>query len=715
MPTLNKPTLNQEEERTAYKEPIKNIALGGGGAKGAAYPGALKALDKAGVLKNIENIAGSSAGAITASFIAMGMDGNEYAEIMSKTNLKDLSGKKTGIIESEAAPLLDMARTNILNQFQKWAEDPNSLSRIDKTIKEQTVKLQNESSPEGKKAFNASIDSLEKIKLAVERVDNNSPHVVTFADLHAMHLVEPEKFKNLSVTVTNQKTGELEILNYENSPNVEIALACRASASLPAKFKPVEINGKTYVDGGYRDNVPQAYFPKNEQNKQDRTLVIAFGSMKQSKNTFKALYTNKEKIYKPTVSDRIIIDHTAKTLAKIGGDITYTDTEKQTFKEIRENALNHISLDTKDVGTLDFDKAQEKAKYLTIIGEISTRRHLDNFDLSNQPDPNLDLKEFALELYEKITDPKNKLSKSHQTQADQLLELIEQDQASDAMATKIISISQKTGDTSKTFSHDTKMMHILTEMLNERSTSSVVQRSFAMASDNIAEHKAPHFSPEDFKNFEQKNNRADLEKQQFVLAEKYVDLVKTIPKHSLIQNLPEDIKTSLIKTTQENIVNPWESRDKEQPIEKILEQLIDGSNKFETSLKQIQQTLEENNKQFTNKTIFKNTLIEIGKVASNATKSLNEMLHLDTKSALNSLQKAQRNFNAIGKRISAKEQNIESIKNVKELHNRLKRNQSTYLATLQKAQKIGADLKNATPSNRNTRNTTHRKPKSRSR
>ncbi|WP_155799180.1 patatin-like phospholipase family protein [Rickettsia canadensis] len=43
-----------------------------------------------------------------------------------------------------------------------------------------------------------------------------------------------------------------------------MALACRASVSIPLVFEPVEINGKQYIDGGYLDNIPTKYFKDNE-------------------------------------------------------------------------------------------------------------------------------------------------------------------------------------------------------------------------------------------------------------------------------------------------------------------------------------------------------------------------------------------------------------------------------------------------------------------
>ncbi len=92
---------------------------------------------------------------------------------------------------------------------------------------------------------------------------------------------------------TQQETSELTIFNSFDTPNVEITLACCASASIPLVFKPVEIDSKKYIDGRYRDNIPTKYFKGNElefdtkaitdnmeeitlAKKQGRTLAMAF-------------------------------------------------------------------------------------------------------------------------------------------------------------------------------------------------------------------------------------------------------------------------------------------------------------------------------------------------------------------------------------------------------------------------------------------------------
>jgi predicted acylesterase/phospholipase RssA len=75
---------------------IKYLALEGGGGKGFAYLGALQMLeknpDKTNILQNIQGVAGTSAGAITALLISLGMSAAEIENEMNQpSGLKDFN------------------------------------------------------------------------------------------------------------------------------------------------------------------------------------------------------------------------------------------------------------------------------------------------------------------------------------------------------------------------------------------------------------------------------------------------------------------------------------------------------------------------------------------------------------------------------------------------------------------------------------------------
>ena len=61
----------EQEVVVATDYPFKNLVFEGGGVKGIAYIGAIEALDQAGALNQIERVAGTSAGAITAMLMSL--------------------------------------------------------------------------------------------------------------------------------------------------------------------------------------------------------------------------------------------------------------------------------------------------------------------------------------------------------------------------------------------------------------------------------------------------------------------------------------------------------------------------------------------------------------------------------------------------------------------------------------------------------------------
>jgi NTE family protein len=64
----------------------ENLVFEGGGVKGIAYVGALQELENQGILQHIKNVAGTSAGAITATLLALNYTPDEIRSIMFNIN-----------------------------------------------------------------------------------------------------------------------------------------------------------------------------------------------------------------------------------------------------------------------------------------------------------------------------------------------------------------------------------------------------------------------------------------------------------------------------------------------------------------------------------------------------------------------------------------------------------------------------------------------------
>lgn len=401
--------MSLEDLKKNQETPIKYVAFSGGGAKGAIYSGVHEALKKGGILDNVKAVAGSSAGAITAAIVALGTPPERFEEISKNTNLQGLLGKQgfsAGVVQlnKDGKPLYDL---------------------LDKTIKE-NIKDFLERSDITNVKDDTELDELR------ERHKNGGK--IYFKDLALLRKYDPKQYKDLVVTAVEKDTGELTIFSSVDTPNIEIALACRASASIPLVFEPVEIDGKTYVDGGYIDNIPTKYFRDNEPEfevkevtdnmeeiavakKQARTLAMAFGSGVEADANI-AIYSAK-KIESPSEIIKFLVDVLFKALAKVGGKFKYTQALKDTNEQLRENALNTVVLDTAGIDTLDFKDAQKYSDYLHIKGYCQTREYLNNHELGKEADTTFQYQNFLLNVYE-VYDNKN----LHKTFGTKLLEML---------------------------------------------------------------------------------------------------------------------------------------------------------------------------------------------------------------------------------------------------------------------------------------------------
>ncbi|MGD9592838.1 MAG: patatin-like phospholipase family protein, partial [Candidatus Berkiella sp.] len=85
---------NKDSRALIPMPPLKDIAFKGGGAKGAAYPGVVQALDEEGYLEEIDMVFGASAGAITAFIVGLGFSADQVKRLTDKTKFTDFTDIK---------------------------------------------------------------------------------------------------------------------------------------------------------------------------------------------------------------------------------------------------------------------------------------------------------------------------------------------------------------------------------------------------------------------------------------------------------------------------------------------------------------------------------------------------------------------------------------------------------------------------------------------
>jgi len=153
------------------------VALSGGGARGIAHLGVLKALNEGGIFPNI--ISGTSAGSIVGALYCAGYSPEESLKIVQKTSV-----------------------LSVFRPSFSW----KGFLKIDK-----------------------------------------------LAGILQKHLPETFEDLNLPLVVAASEINEGKTAYFKSGKLIKPILA---SASIPVLFKPMEIDGKNYVDGGILNNLP---------------------------------------------------------------------------------------------------------------------------------------------------------------------------------------------------------------------------------------------------------------------------------------------------------------------------------------------------------------------------------------------------------------------------------------------------------------------------
>ena len=198
-------TFAQEQKR-----PKIGLVLSGGGAKGFAHVGVLRAIEEAGI--KIDYIGGTSMGAVVGGLYATGYNASQIDSIFRTTNFDEL--------------LNDFIPRSSKNFYEKRNDELYALVLPFNNFK---IGIPGALS---KGMYNFNL---------LSKLTRNVRHVRDFNKL-------PTPFLCIA---TNIETGEQVLLNKGN-----LAQAMIASSAFPSLFSPVELGGKLLVDGGVANNYP---------------------------------------------------------------------------------------------------------------------------------------------------------------------------------------------------------------------------------------------------------------------------------------------------------------------------------------------------------------------------------------------------------------------------------------------------------------------------
>ena len=201
------------------------VALSGGGIRGIAHAGVLRALEENGI--KIDIIGGTSCGSMVASLYAMGYTPH-YIYILFKRYAKDIAALNTKPIIS-----------GLQSHFFKSKKVFSSLK--DGEIIETVY---------NKLALRKGIKNVNEIQM---------PLVIPSVDI-----TESKEY------VFTNKIPENAEDKLQYITDITVGKAVRASSSFPAVFNPCLMGTHAFMDGGALDNVPV-----NEVRKQGADKVIA--------------------------------------------------------------------------------------------------------------------------------------------------------------------------------------------------------------------------------------------------------------------------------------------------------------------------------------------------------------------------------------------------------------------------------------------------------
>lgn len=185
------------------------IALSGGGIRGIAHAGVLKALEESGI--KIEAIGGTSSGALIAGLYALGYSPEDMYDLF-KIHAKDIVGMKQNIVFSRLYHIFKRENTG----FRKGDNIENLFNQL---AKEKGIE---------------TISQITKIPISIPSVDIKDGKEYIFTN-HIPDKKDPYK---------------------KYIEDIPIGKALRATSSFPAVFCPCNFKEHKFLDGGALNNVP---------------------------------------------------------------------------------------------------------------------------------------------------------------------------------------------------------------------------------------------------------------------------------------------------------------------------------------------------------------------------------------------------------------------------------------------------------------------------
>jgi NTE family protein len=294
---------------------VMDIVFAGGGAKGVAHLGAIWAIDKLGI--KFKRLAGTSAGAITASIVSAGFDCDQLLDELFNMDFMKL---RDGFWDQK---LPRFAKIAAISTSYGMYEGEKLQIWLEKLLSKKNASTFGRL-PMDEVGMLASLEKKDGPRLSIMASDVS----------HSCELLMPR---------------DLVLDRYGNlrPGSFPIAAAVRMSVSVPFFFTPYKLSGSMIVDGAFATNLPlEAFDVKEPEDVRWPTIGIKLGSTKPGMNSTKDLYHFGLAVF----------------------DTMRYGQSRMSFIDYPTRICRLIEVDTEEVRTLDFGITEEQKERLFLNG-----------------------------------------------------------------------------------------------------------------------------------------------------------------------------------------------------------------------------------------------------------------------------------------------------------------------------------------------------------
>lgn len=369
---------------------IESMVFQGGGAKGVGYAGMLKKMNEANQLNHLKQVGGSSAGALAATAVAIGISSENFLQFVDDIQAaKDKPGSEIQQLYDSKHPMFKMLNFKNKKSALGIIEliDQKSSNQVTSFLKE--IKLNElDLSEEDKKRLQSLMNLTE-----LHTEDN----MITFNDLKILSKINISNnpFKELTITGWDATHQQELYFNAENTPNMPIAYANRISMSLPNIFQSPTLNvsrfGGKYAekqnlsgpaqlfDGGLGSNSPSEMFvnatdPLQSQLQQQNTLTCIFD---EGGEAHRATSTADGKGFQyATGASGLAQD----VFVAVGGAKTKVSQNRAIENKKLDNLGQIMIVGHGQLGTTSFGATQEQKEAANMVSEALTQQWIDQHE-----------------------------------------------------------------------------------------------------------------------------------------------------------------------------------------------------------------------------------------------------------------------------------------------------------------------------------------------